>query len=68
MRKRLSDPRVVASGVSAVDNIRQFIELKEFADVSFDVRTWNVALQVAADLAKLCKQHAAERLTGVRRW
>jgi hypothetical protein len=68
MRKRLSDPRIVASGVSAVENIRRFIELKEFPDGHFDVRTWNVALQIATDLATLCRRHAAERLTGVRRW
>jgi hypothetical protein len=68
MRKRLSDPRIVASGVSAVDNIRQFIDSQELGEGRFDVRSWTTALQSAADLKTLCSQHAAERLLRIRRW
>jgi hypothetical protein len=68
MRRRLSDPHIAASDVSAVDNIRQFIGSDELGEGRFALRSWDAALQIAADLTKLCRQHAAERLAGARRW
>jgi hypothetical protein len=68
MRKGFSDACIVANGLSAVHNIRQFIEFQEFAESGVDVQSWRAALQIAADLNTVYRQHAAERLTGARRW
>lgn len=69
MRSGFPDARIGASGLTAVFNIRQFIEFQEFADSGdIGVHSWRAALQIAADLTTLCKQHAAERVAGMRRW
>jgi hypothetical protein len=69
MRSGFPDARIGANGLSAVHNIRQFIEFQEFAESGgIDVNSWRAALQIAADLTTICHQHAAERHAGMRRW
>jgi hypothetical protein len=67
MPRSLPDPRIPANGVSAVHNIRGFIEADEFAR-GVGVQSWNAALLIAADLTELYRRHMAERISGVRRW
>jgi hypothetical protein len=62
------DAHIAASGASAVHNIRQFIESHEFADGTIGKEAWSVAFQIAADLTILCRQHAADRVAGIRHW
>jgi hypothetical protein len=69
MRSGFPDACIGANGLTAVFNIRQFIELQEFAgSAEIGVDAWRAALQIATDLTSVCKQHAAERLAGMRRW
>jgi hypothetical protein len=68
MRKGSSDAHIAASGASAIHNIRRFIESQEFADGPIGKEAWSAALQIAADLTILCRQHASDRRSGVRFW
>jgi hypothetical protein len=66
MRKGFSDARIVATDFTAAHNM-MLIEL-EFAPRSVGLQLWGAAFEIAADLTQVCRQHAAERSCGDRRW
>jgi len=68
MRKGVSDACIVANKVTAAHNIKLFVEFREFAPVQVNIQSLQAALQIAADLNAINRQHAAERRSGMRRW
>jgi hypothetical protein len=68
MRKGFSDARIVASEVTAALNLRLFVEHRDFEPIAMNMQSLQAALQIAADLSTVYKQHAADRRSGARRW
>lgn len=68
MRMGLPDTCIAASEATASHNVSQFLESTETPRDRMTLRSLQAALQIAADLTTLCRQHADERLTGIRRW
>jgi hypothetical protein len=68
MRNGFADAQIVATEVTAAHNLRLFVEFREFEAASLNMESLRAALQIAADLATVYRQHAAERHSGIRRW
>jgi hypothetical protein len=54
--------------VTAALNLRLFVEYRELESIALDVQASQAALQIAADLSTVYRQHAADRRSGIRRW
>lgn len=68
MRKGFSDARIVATDVTAAHNLRLFVEFREFEPVALNMQSLEAAIQIAADLSTVHRQHAEDRRSGIRRW
>jgi hypothetical protein len=68
MRNGFPDAQIVASEVTATLNLKLFAEHREFEPAALNTQSLQAALQIAADLSTVYKQHAVERRLGIRRW